>query len=95
MYEVCDREFGGAGIDALVDRLQLEPPPSRRDGLLIETRELTEPGIGKAHLLQAQESRAIARQPFPPHSLLNIHDLTDLLEEPRLEPAGGVDFGGG
>ena len=88
------RELGGAGVDALVDRSQLETPSPRRDSLLIEIRELSEPGVGKAHLLQAQESRAVPRQPFPAHSLLNIHNPADLLEEPRLEPAGGVDFGG-
>ena len=62
------RELGGAGIDALVDRVQLEAPAARRDRLLVEPRELAEPGIRKAHLLQPQKARAVPRQPVAPHA---------------------------
>ena len=87
-------EFGGAGVDPLVNRAQLEAPAPRRDRLLIKAAQSGQPGVGKPHLLQPQQSGAIAGQPVLPHPLLDFDNLADSFEKPWLVVAGCMDFGG-
>ena len=59
MYGVSDGELGGAGVDALVDRVQAEPRAAAPATCsLVDAGKLAEPRIGKAHLLQPQQARS-------------------------------------
>ena len=76
------RELGGAGVDALIDRVQPEAAAQRRDLVLVDTGEAPEPGIGKPDLLQPQQPGRITRQPVAAHPLLGLDDFANALEKP-------------
>ncbi len=85
-------KLGGAGVDALIDRVHPEAMPQRGGLLLADAGEAREAGIGKPHLLQPQQPGRIARQPILAHPLLDLDDLANALEEPAVVAAGGVDL---
>ena len=95
-------ELGGAGVDALIDGMDAVEIAPARDLGFVDLAQLGDAGVGKSHLLQPvkprleflgmgedrQELVALAQQG------LFRDDVADLLEEPGIVFAGGVDLRG-
>ena len=88
-------EFGGAGVDALVDRRETKAAARFRDLAFVEPRKAREAPVGKSHLLEPQECCRVLRKPVAAHALFGFHDFPNAVEEPRFEVASGMDLGGG
>ena len=55
--------------------------------------EPAEPRVGKAHRLEPAQRRRRCRQAFGADFGFHVDDAADLRQEPRIDPAGGVDVG--
>jgi len=83
-------EFGGAGVDALEDRPDVELVAMRAYPALTGADQFGEPLVGKAHGLEAAQIDVIFGQALLANLLFHLHDAFDLADEPRIILAGGV-----
>ena len=77
------REFGGAGVDALVDRRDAERRARLGDVALVEPGERAEARVGEAGRLQQPQIVGVLRQAEAAHLVLEADDFRHPLEEPR------------
>ena len=78
-------ELGGAGVDALVDRAHIECAALFRNVLFLKARQPGEAGIREALALQHTEGFGGCRQAVLDDAGLDLHQVADLFEEPRVD----------
>src|SRR6185295_15062484 len=83
----------GARVDALVDGTQAELMPPRPDRAFVDLEEMRDAPVGKAHALQRAEValRQLRERPLLEVEL-DVDDLLDLRQEPRVDLRVAVDF---
>ena len=78
-------ELGGAGVDALVDRPHAQRAAPLGDLGRGQAGELGQPLVGEALLLEVEQRLGVLRQAVLARtSRLDLHELLDLAQEPRL-----------
>src|SRR5690606_22352084 len=83
-------ELGGAGVDALEDRVDAEGFAKLADLFGVGPGERGEAGIGEAVRLQHAQIGRVLRQAVLAHALFERDDGGDLLQEPGVDLAHGV-----
>ena len=79
------RELGGAGIDALIDRMQVVLLTQLADLAFRDARQRRQTRVGKAFALQhAQERLAQTVDAFARHLLFQTHQFFNLHQEPAV-----------
>ena len=84
-------ELGGGGVDALIDRVDVERFAQGAHVLGQLAGEFGEPLVGKAHGLDAAQDLGLFGQAEVADLLFGVDDALDLLEEPHVDVAGVVD----
>ena len=85
-------ELGGAGVDALVDRLHAEPGAEGGDVRFGLAGQDGEAVVGKAESFQAAQRSGVGGQAGGGDEALGVDDAGELAQEPGIEFAGVVDF---
>ncbi len=78
-------EFGGAGIDALIDRMHVEIGAQLGHVFGVLGRQACKAGIGEAHGFQHAQVFRILRQSVFADALFGLYDGFDLFKEPRID----------
>ncbi len=86
------RKLGRACVDSLVDREHPERPPPARHFQCGEACEVGEPRIRKAHRLQLAERALRLGQSVSADLGLNVDNLLQARDEPRIDSAKSVDL---
>ena len=84
-------EFGGAGINALIDRRDTKLAAKCRHFRFAATNNVSQALIGKTHGLDAAQCRGVLRQAIAADARFLAHQLFNFAQEPRVEFAGFVD----
>ena len=85
-------ELGRAGVDALEDRAHGESAAQLAHLGLGLVREHGEAGIGEAERLDLAEGAGRLRQAVGLHLGFHVDDVLELLQEPAVDLAGGIDL---
>ena len=85
-------EFGGAGVDALIDRMDAQRGAQRPDGGFVLTGQLAQARIAESGALQRRKSGTLLRQAGNEERLFDGHQFFDLFEKPWIEMAGLMNF---
>ena len=85
-------ELGRAGVDPLVDRVDVEPGAERRHLGLAGVGELGEARVGEALRLEPAERPGAVGQAVLPELRLGCDDPLELAEEPRVDMRGAGDL---
>ena len=85
-------EFGGAAVDPFEHRPHAECAATRRDLVDRKAGEPAEPSVGEAHGFEPAQRCGRRRQSLGANLGLGFDDAADLRQEPRIDPAGGMDL---
>ena len=85
-------KLGGAGVDALEDRVQVMGAAGVAHGLFGEAGQGRQTGVGKAHHLELAQAVQILGQAAVAHGVFGVHNLAQARQEPRVKGGGVLDF---
>ena len=84
-------EFGGAGVDPLIDRTDVQAMANGANLFFSLLGQLAKAGVGKAHGFKICEVACGGRQSVPLDRIFSGDDLCDLTQEPEIDTGGFVD----
>ena len=86
------REFGGAGVDALVDRAHIQSMTLVAYRLFGLAGQFGEAFVGEAHGLNVGQRVGVVRQALRTDLVFRSDDFLELAQEPFVDGGDGVDF---
>ena len=85
-------EFGSAGVDALINRVQAQGGAPGANRCLVGSGEQRQAGVGKAHCLDLAEIVDVIGQTMGAHPVFDVDNFLNPVDIPRVDAAKGKNF---